>query len=273
MRLALAFLAVVTVAAQGMGQMRDNRDKQLMCDGSNRDGYRDGYHVCDVREINLGPSSRLEVEPGRNGGITVKGWAQNNILVRARTEAWAESDAEARTIAAQINVDTAGGRIRASGPEWNQNFSDRRSWSVSLEVFTPWNTDLKLESHNGGITVSDVRGRIDLESHNGGVRLTRVAGDITGMTHNGAIQVELAGNAWDGRQLELSTYNGGVTLSVPSSYSANIEAQTDRGRLESDFPVAVSGRIDRRNLSFNLGSGGPPIKVSTHNGGIRLKKL
>ena len=117
------------------------------------------------------------VEPGRNGGITVKGWAQNNVLVRALMEAWAESDAEAHTVASQVNIEAGGGRIRATGPEWNQGWpSDRRNWAVSLEVFTPWNTDLKVESHNGGIQISDLRGRIEFESHNGGVQLWRARG-------------------------------------------------------------------------------------------------
>jgi DUF4097 and DUF4098 domain-containing protein YvlB len=127
-------------------------------------------------------------------------------------------------------------------------------------------------SHNGGILISDIRGQIDFQSHNGGVRLARVAGDVKGETHNGEINVELNGNTWDGRQLEVSTHNGGVTLLLPASYSASLETQSNRGRLDSDFPVTVRGRLDDNNLNFNIGSGGPVIKVSTHNGGIRLRK-
>lgn len=266
----LAFLVLVSLAAPAWAQMRDNRDTQLTCN----DGYRGGARSCEVRETRIGPSGSLDVEPGHNGGITVKGWSQNNVLVRSRLEAWAENNAEARTLASQVRVDAAGGRIRATGPDSN-GFGpwDRdRHWAVSLEIFTPWNTDLKLSSHNGAITISDIRGRIDLESHNGGVRLARVAGDVTGETHNGGIQVELEGNTWEGRQLDVSTHNGGVTLSLPASYSARVETRTDHGRLDSDFPITVRGRVDEKDLNFNLGSGGPLIKVSTHNGGIRLRR-
>jgi hypothetical protein len=271
MRLAFVFLATISLAAAAQAQVRNNRDAQLTCN----DSYRDNPRVCDLQETTIGPSGTLEISPGRNGGITVKGWAQNTVLVRARVEAWAESDADARAVLSQVRIEAGGGRIRASGPESNQNspLDQDWRWAVSFEVFTPQNTNLKLESHNGGITVSDVRGRIDLESHNGGVRLTRVSGDISGSTHNGAVQVELDGTVFDGRQLELSTYNGAVTLSLPSSFSASIEARTDRGRLDSDFPVNVRGRIDQRNLNFNIGSGGPLIKLSTHNGGIRLRRM
>jgi len=103
--------------------------------------------------------------------------------------------------------------------------------------------------------------------------LTRVSGDVTGGTHNGAIQVELAGTAFEGRQLDLNTHNGGVTLSLPASFSARVEAHTDRGRVDSDFPITTTGRINRGDLNFNLGAGGPPIRITTHNGRVMLRKM
>jgi hypothetical protein len=223
----------------------------------------------------LGPSGRLEVQPGRNGGISIKGWSQNSVLVRARVEIWAATDADAKVVASQVHVETNGGLISATGPDANGALPDGRDegWSVSFEIFTPLNTDLKLESHNGGINVSDVRGRIEFQSHNGGVRLARVAGDVSGETHNGGIQADLQGNAWDGRQLELSTYNGAITLSMPASYSASLETHSYRGAVSSDFPVSATGRIDSGDLRFNVGAGGQLIKMTTHNGGIRLRKM
>lgn len=280
MRLAIAALALISFAAPARAQMQDNRDRQLACNGDNRDSRdnRDRPLVCEIRETTLGPSGRLDIEPGRNGSITVKGWAQNSVLVRARLEAWAEDDSEARQIASQIRLEQAGGRIRATGPEFSVldgllNWDRYRRWAVSFEIFAPWSTDLELDSHNGGITISDIRGRIEFQSHNGGVRLMRVAGDVSGETHNGGINVELNGNTWDGRQLEVSTHNGGVTLSLPASYSARLETRTHRGRLDSDFPVTVRGRLDSNDRNFDIGAGGPPIRVNTHNGGIRLRRM
>jgi len=267
MKRAFLFMALVMIAGTVYGQMQDNRDPQLSCSNNRPNGARS----CEIRESSLGPSGSLEIEPGHNGGITVKGWSQNSVLVRALIETWAPSDADARTLSSQVRVDTGGGLIRASGPDTN----DLRDtgWAVSLEVFAPWSTNLKLESHNGGIALSDIRGRITFQSHNGGVHLTRIAGDVSGETHNGGIQAELQGNSWEGGQLELNTYNGGITLSMPASYSASLQARTARGNVSSDFPINVRGQIVPSELDFNIGAGGPLIKVSTHNGGIRLKRM
>jgi hypothetical protein len=270
MRLACALLTVFVAAGFAQGQLRDNQEKQLSCN----DSIRNGARACEIRETTLGPSGRLDVEPGHNGGITVKGWSQNNVVVRARVETWASTDANARGVASQVRVDASGGVIRATGPDSNSFVGNQNEgWAVSFEIFAPWNTDLRLESHNGGITVSDIRGRVELQSNNGSVHLTRVSGDVTGETHNGAIQAELAGNSWDGRQLELKTYNGSITLSMTGSFSASVETSSYRGGVSSDFPINVTGRIDAGDMRFNLGSGGPPIKVSTHNGGIRLRRM
>ena len=39
-----------------------------------------------------------------------------------------------------------------------------------------------------------------------------------------------------------------------------------------DFPLMVQGRISKE-LSFNVGSGGPTIHVTTTNGGVNIKKI
>jgi DUF4097 and DUF4098 domain-containing protein YvlB len=270
MKRAFGLLALAMLTGVTYGQMRDNRDSQLSCDGNRGSEARS----CEIRESTLGPSGSLQIEPGHNGRIVVKGWSQNSVRVRAVVETWAPSDAGARNLTSQVHVDAGGGLIRATGPENNgflQNGDE--GWAVSFEVFAPWSTDLKLESHNGGITVSDIRGRITFQTHNGSINLARIAGDVSGETHNGAIQAELQGNTWEGRQLELSTYNGGITLSMPASYSASLQTETARGRVLSDFPVTLTGRIDSSKRDFNIGAGGPLIKVSTHNGAIRLKSM
>jgi DUF4097 and DUF4098 domain-containing protein YvlB len=246
--------------------LHDNSEKQLTCQNG---GYDNGQsHHCEIREQSLASIGRLSVDAGRNGGASVKGWLRNDVLVRARIEASGETEGAAAILASRVSVDSSGGEVRATGPESAGN----SGWSVSFEIFVPQNSNLNLKSHNGGLTISDVRGQIHFEGNNGGVRLNRVAGDVTGATVNGGIQVELAGAAWDGRQLDVSTRNGGVTLLMPSQYSAHIQAETQMGGIHSDFPVAIDNARPRR-LDFNLGSGGPLIHVATANGGVSLKRV
>jgi DUF4097 and DUF4098 domain-containing protein YvlB len=224
---------------------------------------------CEMREQTLAPNGGVVSIDGRqNGGVSVKGWDQNQILVRARVQTGAVSGAEAEELAKQVRIETGGARIFASGPE-NRNDAH---WDVSYEVFVPRRSDLSLDTHNGGITISDVKGRIEFTALNGGVVLKRVGGNVHGGTTNGGLVVELAGDRWDGETLDVKTTNGGIVMSVPENYSAHLETGTVNGSLSIDFPVTVQGRITRE-LAVNLGSGGATLKAMTTNGGVRIRRI
>jgi putative adhesin len=243
-------------------QLRDNTEKQMTCQNGGYDSDR--VRHCEMREQTVPAIGRLNVDANRNGGLTVKGWLRNEVLVRARVVASAENEGAAANLVSRVSIDSTGGQVRATGPESVDN--NDSSWSVSYEIFVPQNTDLTATARNGGINISDVRGQIRFEGRNGGVHLKRLAGDVSGSTVNGGVQAELTGTTWDGRQLEVTTRNGGVNVTMPSSYSARIQAESERGGFQSDFPVTVQGNMRPRRLDFNVGAGGPLIHVTTTNG-------
>ena len=260
-------LAVFTAGVPLLAQMQDNQEKQMTCSNNSYGGDRARH--CEIREQALPSIGRLSIDAGQNGGATVKGWLRGDVLVRARIEASGDTEAAAGIMASRVMVDGSGGQVRSTGPEQNGN----SWWSVSYEIFVPQVTDLTLKSNNGGVTISDVRGQIHFEAKNGGVHLKRVMGDVSGSTVNGGIQVEMAGTVWSGRQMELSTHNGGVTVAMPAQFSAHIQAETGMGGIQSDFPLPqLEANARSRKLDFNVGGGGAPIHITTGNGSIRLKR-
>ena len=271
MKLVMRSAASIGLAAFSMGvplvaQMQNNSQKQLTCSNNGYD--RERARHCEIREQSLPSIGRMSIDAGPNGGATVKGWLGGDVLVRARVEASGETEGAAAIMTSRVMIDASGGQVRATGPE----SADNSSWSVSYEIFVPQVTDVTLKTSNGGLTVSDVRGQIHFDTVNGGVHLKRVAGEVSGATVNGGIDVEFTGVMGDWRQMELSTHNGGVTVAMPSNYSARIQAETGMGHIQSDFPLPPSTEARVRKLDFNIGSGGPPIHITTGNGGIRLKR-
>jgi DUF4097 and DUF4098 domain-containing protein YvlB len=189
------------------------------------------------------------------------------MLVRAKVESWAPSEQEARSLSRQITLQTAGGTVRADAPD----FGSERGWAVSYEIFVPHTTDLSLKAHNGGISIADVRGTAEFDAVNGGVSLKRLAGTVHGRTRNGGLSIELAGSTWEGRELDVSTTNGGVSLRLPGNYSARLETRTVNGGVSIDLPVTAQSR-NNRELSVTLGAGGPLIRAVTTNGGISVRR-
>ena len=263
---ALIGLGLLSTHVPLLAQLRDNTEKQLTC--SNGGYSNDRARHCEVREQSVASIGRLNVDSLQNGGVTIKGWLRGDVLIRARIDASADTEGAAANLASRVTIDGSGGQVRATGPESENN----AWWSVSYEIFVPQSTDLTLKTHNGGVSVSDVRGQLHVEGVNGGVHLKRVAGDISGRTVNGGIEVELAGSGADARNVELTTTNGGVTVAMPANYSARVQTETGMGRVQSDFPLPTTADSRSRRMDFTIGAGGPPIHITTGNGSIRLKR-
>jgi hypothetical protein len=237
------------------------------CRNSN-DRDDDYYQHCEVRDSNL-PAAPLNVDAGQNGGVSVEAWDRNEIRVRAIVRGSARSESRAREIANQVQVQAGGGRVAATGPDLER----REWWSVSYRINVPRKNDLDLSATNGGITIVGVTGNLRFDTTNGGVKLQDVGGRVNGDTRNGGLNVVLGGSRWDGEGLDVETSNGGVTLSIPDGYNAELETRTVNGGLRIDFPITVQGELSsRRGISTTLGSGGPMVRVRTTNGGVKINR-
>jgi hypothetical protein len=239
----------------------------LKCDEQRAD------RACEIRESNMAATGQLNVDASPNGGVSVKAWDKNEILVRAKVEAWADSKSEAQSRLALVKVITEGNKVYTKGPD--ERGQRNRGWSASFEIFVPAHTGLDMNSVNGGMHVEGVNGAMNLRTVNGGIHLSDVAGNVKGETVNGGVHVTLSGARWSGG-LDLHTVNGGVTVAVPDSVNAAITAQTVHGGISSDFSGA---RITKgqwgagpNSLELNLGSGGAPIKLETVNGGVHVQR-
>jgi hypothetical protein len=227
--------------------------------------------ACEVREYTVTAAGTMAVDASPNGGIEVLGGPRRDILVQAKVVAQAESQQRARQIVTGVNVSAAPDKVTANGPG---DLGRREGWSVSYRLAVPTIASLSLRTTNGGIVIRDVDGDIDFRTVNGGVKLTNLAGNVKGRTSNGGVDVDLEGPGWKGEGLDVETSNGGVHLRIPEQYSARLETGTVNGGLNIDFPVQVQGRLDRldRQINLDLGAGGAPIRVRTHNGGVKVSK-
>jgi hypothetical protein len=265
-RIGVAMLLIATLGGPVAAQRRAASDRDWCADenwGRDREGF------CEVREYTVpAAGGTMTVDASPNGGIQVEGTSRGDILVQARVVATAATEAEARAIVSRVQVVATAVRVDAEGP---RDLGRREGWHVSYRLSVPTQTPLSLRSTNGGISVDSVNSRVDLRTTNGGVKLSRMAGDVEGRTTNGGIDVDLDGTSWQGSGLDIETTNGGVRLSIPSHYNAHLEAGTTNGGVNIDFPVTVQGIVGR-SFSTDLGSGGPPVRVRTSNGGVKITK-
>jgi Putative adhesin len=266
-------LFLITVASAPLPAHEIARESQQIgagddwCRGDRR-GNSDREVFCEVRQFSVTAAGTLTVDAEPNGGIEVEGGPRNDVQVWAKVTAQADTMQRARQIADSVKINAAAPNVSADGPT---GLGRREWWSVSYRLAVPAVSSLALRTTNGGISIRDVDGQIEFKTVNGGVKLSNLAGDVKGRTSNGGVDVDLEGPSWKGEGLDVETSNGGVHLRIPEQYSAHLETGTVNGGFNIDFPITVRGRIDRQ-ISADLGAGGAPIRVHTHNGGVKVSK-
>lgn len=263
-------LVILLCASSVFAQNNDKSERYEFCT-ENWNWSGDGKSSAkELRETTIATPGVLNVDAGKNGGISIEGENRNDVLVRACVQAWAKTKEEANAIAKSIRIET-GSNVRVDAPSGTENFG------VSFEIRVPRTMNLELKAHNGGISIDSVEGNIKFETQNGGVKLDELAGDVRGRTQNGGINVELDGASWRGNGLDVETKNGGVKISMPVNYAARVETGTVNGGFKSDIPALNVSNTDggnkwnrKKQISTDLNGGGPTIRVVTTNGGVKI---
>jgi Putative adhesin len=190
--------------------------------------------------------------------------------------------------AASLEVEGVSADIRILGIKSSESLSAE---SVSGDVNVQAHTDrLDISSVSGDAEFSGRAERVDAETVSGDLRLSGIDGEISTDTVSGRVEIvasklskinagsvsgdmefdaELIGNA----NVSIEAMSGEITLSLPASLSATVNAETFSGSLHSDFPVKV---IDEdgpgSQMRGKLGSGDARIELESFSGDIELRK-
>lgn len=141
---------------------------------------------------------------------------------------------------------------------------------VDFEVLLPRGLHLHAKTVNGAVQVRDISGDVQAHTVNGKI-VVSAKGNVEAHTVNGSIQAAMGDTEWTGTRV-FHTVNGGITLDLPASASAEVNAKVTNGDITSDFPLMVRGKIDRRRLNATIGRGGRELKLETVNGSIRIRR-
>jgi DUF4097 and DUF4098 domain-containing protein YvlB len=241
-----------------------------------------------------------------DGSIEVTTWDRPEVGLVIERKAGSQAEGEALKVTSTQD----GNRItvEAVKPEREVQVGYHVGRSVKFIVNVPRTTDLVARTGDGSITVADVSGRLELRSGDGSIKGTGLGGEVSANTGDGSITLEgvkgvvdvntgdgsvhvagaptaLKAHTGDGsvtldvdagasltRDWEITTGDGGVKISLPSSVNADLDASTgDGGISAADFGLETSAD-NRDQLSGRLGSGGPKLKVRTGDGSITVAK-
>jgi hypothetical protein len=133
------------------------------------------------------------------------------------------------------------------------------------------NGEVDAASGNGAVTVENVRGPVTASSGNGDVRVRAIRGPVSARSGNGALIISMDEMSRDDN-MDFTTGNGRIEITLPGDFSAEIDASTSNGGIQTDFPIQVTGRMTRSRLRGTIGRGGPRIRLVSGNGSIVLRR-
>ena len=249
---------------------------------------------------------RLEVS-SHAGSITIRTWNRDVVKVEGETgrRGEIEVDAGATTISVEASSRHGGpgdADIVITMPVWMAVEADGVETDITIEgcrcaiTAETVNGDITvrggegsvdLQTVEGSVTVSDVNGRLSAESVNDDVTVSQVNGEVRAETVNGDIildaitssgvdastvngDIRYVGTIQSGGHYDFSTHQGDLTIAIPENTGASITVNTFDGSFESDFPVTMSGRNQRKKFSFTLGNGSARMTLESFGGDIRI---
>jgi DUF4097 and DUF4098 domain-containing protein YvlB len=145
--------------------------------------------------------------------------------------------------------------------------------------------DIRVRSGDGSIRLDKVTGKLDLETDDGSIGFDGKPSVLHVKTGDGSIRAQIDADAVMADNWDITTGDGSVTLTLPSVFHAELDAETSDGTVRSSHPLLEDGRDERRSgegsderrerrrvLRTKMGDGGKTLKVRTGDGTIRIER-
>jgi DUF4097 and DUF4098 domain-containing protein YvlB len=163
-----------------------------------------------------------------------------------------------------VNVSTGSGRIELDGSE-GPVLARAASGSITAVAVKG---DIEVHAASGRVTVTQAaNGRTDVTSASGSIRVSNLHGPLRLRTASGGVIVNGEPvDVWNVRAA-----SGDVTMEVNADAGFTLDARTGSGRIRSEHPVMMTGRLSPRKLSGQIRGGGPRVEIATASGSISVR--
>ena len=172
-----------------------------------------------------------------------------------------------------VNARTADGSVRVENVEGHLVLRTGDG-SVTLDRVAG---EVEAHSGDGSIRLEGANGRLDLETEDGSITVGGRPSVLRAHTGDGSIRIRVEPETEMSEAWDISTRDGSVTVALPTSFNAEIDAETGDGAVRSSHPGLTADNDERhesrrRELRTKMGEGGPALKIRTGDGTIRFER-
>lgn len=221
----------------------------------------------------------------RKSKIFLRGWASQTEVSSSEGEIRVESAHCPQLRVAcpdcAIKIEDFKGTIKIAGGkgdidlkriESQDFFIESSSGKISMEQVSGSGIFV---TNSGELRGKKLEGQYAFKSRSGEVLLTETKGSIHGESRTGNIHIEV--KEWQSLDKQLiSTEEGSIHVSLPPSFSGEIEALSQLGKLNLDFPLQrtvakkIYGPEPMNHFTGKAGKGGELLSIQSTKGNIWL---
>jgi hypothetical protein len=132
----------------------------------------------------------------------------------------------------------------------------------------------RLDMEVGSLELNGIDGPFEISTRQKDITLTDFKHSVKIADTNG--DVELRTSSPPTHPIEIDLKKGQIELSLPATSSFQIDAASRHGEVESDFSgpgLKVVKEGDNPTITGTVGKGGPPIRLDTEYGAVRLLRM
>jgi hypothetical protein len=249
--------AAVALAAPGAAQAGDFQWRGRVAEG----------RTVEIRGVN----GAVRAIPSTDGSVHVEASRQARRSDPESVRIEVVEHGDGITVCAVYPTPANARRRNECRPGGGQNSVQNNDVRVDFVVRVPAGVRFAGHTVNGNISAESLRSDVRAGTVNGSVDI-QTSGFAQANTVNGSITCRI-GQTRLLSDVQFETVNGNIVLEIPEGLNAEFRASTVNGRIDSDFPIMVTGQISRRSLRGTIGTGGPELRVSTVNGSVRLRQI
>jgi DUF4097 and DUF4098 domain-containing protein YvlB len=132
---------------------------------------------------------------------------------------------------------------------------------------------IRIGSTSGSVELSDARAKdVEMRGTSGRVVGREIdCSRLSAESASGSVSVEFAPSAPADVTAHIGSISGGVNVTVPRGFAGRVELSTTSGGIQSDLPIQVQGRMNKKHLSGSIGQGSGGLTLRTTSGSVHVR--
>jgi len=245
-----------------------------------------------TERIAFGPGGTVSIVGAPIGAISITGTSSREVEITADIELTATSEADIQRLAQVTTfvVDDSLSNMSIVTTGTHNKLGDKKFWKkfpahlmslpfrIDYTIGVPRYTDLAVTGGKGDLVIDGVEGGFTISSLESNARINLLGGSLVATFGSGTVDISMPDRSWRGSAIEAALATGTMTVNLPNSLSAELDASILKSGLIENSLINLKPRnrkapITDKAVIATAGNGGTAMKFTVGDGTLWLRPI